>query len=80
MRMQPEIRVGESHTVILNSIPCHSVPQIAALVYRECQVVRLPRQRHEGSACVASAAASRDKVRTGIQDGPGAPTDQRCRR
>lgn len=46
--MQPEIWDRESHTVTLNSIRCHSVPQIAALLYRERQVVRLLRRGHEG--------------------------------
>ena len=34
--------------VIPNRIPCHSLPQITAPLYRERRVVRLARRGHEG--------------------------------
>jgi hypothetical protein len=32
---------------MINSMRCHSLPQIAALLYRQRRVVRLARRRHE---------------------------------
>jgi hypothetical protein len=61
--MQPEVRVREGQAVIINSIRCHSVSQIAALLHRQRWEMLYRDEGISAVGCVPSAAASRAKVR-----------------
>ena len=53
----------EDHMGMINSIRCHSLPQIAALLYRKRRVVRLARRGHESGGLRTERGGEPGQVR-----------------